>query len=221
MKKIVLALIMFLSFNAFAQEMDTTLAVTADGETVGLVHQKGMLPVVPEGMRLLTEESSDNVVPAEVSDENAVAVEDPAPFIDPANREYFGATVDSVEYYQNLIDRYTTSGTKMSNSGVGLMIGGGIVGVLGCLMMADADEEDDLDDGIGEFFSGYMLFLAGAGAVTTGVVFKIVGGAKLRRAHRYEGVLHDYEKRNAVSVRVAPFVNPVNKSLGGALAMNF
>lgn len=227
MKKIILALVMVLSFSAFAQEMDTTYAVTADGETVGLIHEKGMVPVVPEGMRLVDEVSFVEPEPAPV--EEYASEEAPAPQAVRVNRPAaYGkraqgplATVDSVEYYQDLVDRYTYSGMKKRSVGKWLMISGGIAAIVGGIMVFDSLSDDNLSGDGEEFLLGYMSAIAGSGAFVTGVIIKSVGNSKLRTAHKYEEKLRRYEDSHAVSLKVAPVVNPVNKSLGGALALNF
>lgn len=248
MKKLIFALGVLFSVNAFAQEMDTTYAVTDDGETVGLVHKRGEIPVVPEGMKLVDEasvaETAEQPV-AESVEQPAVepVVEDvyeddfagdfaeaPAPQAVRVNRDDYSknprfknlyAQVDSIAYYQDLVDRYTQSGNKMKLAGTSLLVGGVFAGAVGILMMYASDNQDDIDEGIGMFLSGYVFTIAGVGAATTGIVLKAVGGSKTRKARRYNEKLMDYKERNEVSLKVAPVVNPVKKSLGGALALNF
>lgn len=238
MKKIILTLVLFFSMGAFAQEMDTTYAITEDGETVGLVHEKGMLPVVPEGMRLVDEVSAEEAVAEETvaedvsADESAaeevapveerISVEAPAPKAVRTGRPRTPKTaVDSIEYYQDLVDRYTHSGLRTRKVGTGLMVGGCIATLVGTLMVIEGDENDDVYSGIGEVLTGSFLVVAGASVFTTGIVFKTIGGSKLRKAQRYEEKLESYRDRHTFALNVAPMINPVNGTFGGSMALSF
>ncbi len=228
-------MIMLLAVASVASEMDTLFAITTDGETVGLVYRKGEIPVIPEGMRLVDEVSAVEVVEQPVAE----AVEQPA--AEPAfvndyasapvpqavrvNRNVYSgnghsrnllAQIDSVEYYQNLVDRYNRSGETKKRLGNRLMIGGGVAAVLGSLMMLDSYNEDN-----DEFLLGYLSMFFGTGAFVTGVFVKRAGVSRLHRAKDYEEKLLSYQNRNAYAVKVAPVVNPISRSVGGALALNF
>jgi hypothetical protein len=51
---------------------------------------------------------------------------------------------------------------------------------------------------------------------------KIVGGAKLRRAERYDEALKRYlARRQALNLRVDPVFNPVTGALGSRFALDF
>ena len=98
-------MLFFLSFlfvaNAFAQEMDTTYAVTADGETVGLIHEKGMVPVVPEGMRLV--------------DEVSFVEPEPAPVVVIENIEYVVPEMSHLYFETNKYDINEERATRLDN----------------------------------------------------------------------------------------------------------
>ena len=46
MRSIFIAL--FLTLTVFAQEMDTTFFVNEQGQTIGIIHEKGTVPVIPQ-----------------------------------------------------------------------------------------------------------------------------------------------------------------------------
>ncbi|MBR4783634.1 MAG: hypothetical protein IK012_00040 [Fibrobacter sp.] len=216
MKHIIFFLAIFGALLANAQEMDTTFVVNEQGQTVGIVHEKGTVPVMPG-----QQQQQPNYVQAQpVQQANPV----------------FG--YDSTAYYQSLIDRYTQSGRGMRRAGNGMMIGGGIATGVGIAMMVagfasavDNCVEDSYYDDYCEadggdaamVLVGYLATFAGAAVFTTGAVVKIVGGTKLRRAERYEDKLNSYKMRQQYSLqmRVVPVVDPINNVFGGQLAFNF
>lgn len=140
---------------------------------------------------------------------------------------------DSTVYYQSIIDNYITSGNKLRKAGNGMMIGGGIgtgVGLfmflIGMSQIETCDDYDDNgcdDDGAVMLVAGYLGMLVGIPVFATGLTLKIFGGAKLRKADRYNGILARYQMRRQYSLklRAAPQFNPVNNSLGGKLALDF
>lgn len=218
MKHIIFFLAIFGALLANAQEMDTTFVVNEQGQTLGIVHEKGSVPVMP-GQQQQPQPNYVQAQPMQAS---------------PA----FG--YDSTAYYQSMIDRYTQSGRGMRRAGNGMMIGGGIATGVGAAMMvagfASAVENcNDYDSYYGEYncdadgedaallVAGYLAMFAGVAVFTTGAVVKIVGGTKLRRAERYEDKLNSYKMRQQYSVKMQllPLVDPINNVYGGQLAFNF
>ena len=110
---------------------------------------------------------------------------------------------DSVAYYQNKIEIYTQSGNSKRRAGNAMMIGGGIAAAIGGIMMIGAlDDIDDEDCRYNDYrcnedhegkeniaIAGYCVFLGGAGVFIAGVVVKIVGGSKLRKAERFRNLI--------------------------------
>ena len=211
MKKLILFLVIFGAFLAHAQEMDTTYVVNEQGQTVGIIHEKGTIPVVAKPQQYPVQQQ----YPAQ-----------PNPAF----------AFDSTLYYQSLIDRYSTSGNRFRRVGNGMMIGGGIGAGFGLFLfivgMSQIDYCDDYsynddgcdnDEGVLAALSGYILMIGGVTVFTVGVPLKIVGGAKLRRADRYHDILLKYQMRRQYSLklRAAPMIDPINNSLGGKLALDF
>ena len=211
MRVIVLFMIFFGVLVANAQEMDTTYVVNEQGQTIGLIHEKGTVPVLPPAAE---------PQPAKIQ----VAAPEPVPqdavFSD-----------DSTRYYQSLVDRYTASGESKRRKGGGMMTGGAIGVGAGALLMvlglaqADNDRCGETDcelDGLFTFVAGYGIAIAGGVVFTVGSVIKIVGNSKLRKAERYDNALKRYvERKQTLSLRVAPIFNPVTGALGSRVALEF
>lgn len=204
MRVLALFLLVFGVLACIAQEMDTTYIINEQGQTVGLIHEKGTVPVVYN-----------------------------APVVDMKNPSV--SQSDSVAYYQNLVNRYTQSGLKKRSTGHGMMIGGGVGMAIGLGLMlysagrsssyCDSYEHDcsdrDFDNFMG-FIAGYGLLIGGGVVFAVGTTLKIVGGAKLRRAERYDEALKRYlARRQVLSFRVNPLLNPLTGTLGSRLTLDF
>jgi hypothetical protein len=211
MKNIILFLAFFGVLLANAQEMDTTFVINEQGQTVGIIHEKGTVPVIPQ-----QQYPAQQMQPQQLP-----------PQMNPA------FAFDSTVYYQSIIDNYITSGNKLRKAGNGMMIGGGIGTGVGLFMFLigmsqietcnDYDDNGCDDDGAVMLVAGYLGMLVGIPVFATGLTLKIFGGAKLRKADRYNGILARYQMRRQYSLklRAAPQFNPVNNSLGGKLALDF
>ncbi|WP_173379978.1 hypothetical protein [Fibrobacter succinogenes] len=238
MKQIIFFLAIFGALLANAQEMDTTFFVNEQGQTVGIVHEKGTVPVMPSQQELQSgyaEQPAEQPSYAEQS-EGEPNYQHSQSDVPPEAQPLLANPVfddDSITYYQSLVDKYTRSGRKMRGAGSGLMIGGGILAGVGLAMMVSgfagiveqcADEsvcEDD-EDAVVYVLGAYGLGI-GATAFTTGIALKIVGGTKLRRAQRYEDRLNSYKQRQqyTLKMRVVPVLDPINNVYGGQLAFSF
>lgn len=243
MKKILLALCMVFSVCTFAQEtsfageMDTTYAITDDGETVGLIHRKGEIPIVPEGMRLVDEASVAETAEQPVAEPVEQPVDEPvvdddmdAPVpqavrvgqTDYSKNERFKnlfATTDSVAYYQDMVDRYNRAAQRRRTTSKWLMIGGGIAAAVGTvILLSDMSDDYVSGDGVGFFVLGNVV---GAGALISGVFVSRSAKTRQLKALEYEEKLMSYKNRQVYALGVSPLVNPVNKSLGGAVTLNF
>ena len=199
---------------AHAQELDTTYVIDEQGRTIGLIHEKGTIP---------------RIAPAALA---PAPVATPAPTVQSSAPVVSANGVDSAAYYQDLVNRYTRSGEKKRSTGNGMMIGGSVGVLLGVLLMIDAGESTDRcgnndygcnNDEFLEFFTGYGVAIAGGIVFGVGVGLKIAGGAKLRRAERYQEALNRYNAKRlqALELQVKPVINPYNGSYGGSLALRF
>lgn len=143
---------------------------------------------------------------------------------------------DSVAYYQNLIERYSRSGNSMRRGGNAMMIGGGITFGVGILMMvtaaADASNDcyyndyscqEDRDDAENVAVAGYLIAIGGGAVFTTGLVLKIVGGSKLRKAERFRNSLvqYNYRRQHTLQLQIEPLINARKGSYGSRLSLNF
>ncbi|WP_290960480.1 hypothetical protein [Fibrobacter sp.] len=210
--------------------MDTTFVVNEQGQTVGIIHEKGTIPVMPQqqaaqpAQPVAAQPAQQEQLAAPQAVRQDQQVEEPT---QQANA-FFGP--DSTMYYQTLIDRYTRSGNKLRRAGKGMMIGGGIGAGVGLLLLAsasatDCDRYDNecKDDMEGMSDAGALLLLGGGAVFGTGIVIKIVGGSKLRKANRYTDMLtkHQMRRQYSMKLRFDPLINPIKKSVGGNLAMEF
>ena len=200
MKHIILFLAFFGVLLANAQEMDTTFVVNEQGQTVGIIHEKGTVPVIPQQQATAP-----------------VAQQQPAVMLE----------ADSTAYYESMIDKYTQSGNSTRRAGKGMMLGGGIGAAVGLLMIVGACSDDDEDSNNNcnstLVSTGLLLMFSGATVFGIGTIVKIVGSSKIRRARRYEDRFQKYRMRQQYSMKLRfdPLIDPINKQVGGNLALDF
>lgn len=136
---------------------------------------------------------------------------------------------DSTAYYQNMIETYTESGNSKRRTGKVMMMGGGIAAGIGGLMMLgglmdmECTEDHCDDDGAITYLAGYLILLGGAAVFTTGIVVKIVGGSKLRKAERFRNSLvqYNYRRQHALQLQIEPLINARKGTYGSRLSLNF
>ena len=136
---------------------------------------------------------------------------------------------DSVAYYQNMIEIYTQSGNSKRRTGKVMMMGGGIAAGIGGLMMLgglanmECSEDHCDDDGAISYIAGYLILLGGAAVFTTGIVVKIVGGSKLRKAERFRNSLvqYNYRRQHTLQLQIEPLINARKGAYGSRLSLNF
>lgn len=212
MKNILCIFLFLFAVSAFAQEMDTTYMVRATGDTIGLIHKRGELPIVPPELQ----QEQLQVVP------QAGSVQQDIP-------QY---SMDSLAYYQALADKYITSGNKMRSTGKGLMLGGGLGAGLGLMLMlvgaSDTEtdyygDEEMTSSGEMTFFLGYILLISMPEMFVAGIVVKSIGNHRIRRGRIYNEKTRYFQNvGNAfATLRVQPVINPITGSVGGNLAFNF
>lgn len=200
MKHIILFLAFFGVLLANAQEMDTTFVVNEQGQTVGIIHEKGTVPVIPQQQATAP-----------------VAQQQPAVMLE----------ADSTAYYESMIDKYTQSGNSTRRAGKGMMLGGGIGAAVGLLMLVGAcsDDDEDSNNNCNSTLAstGLLLMFSGATVFGIGTIVKIVGSSKIRRARRYEDRFQKYRMRQQYSMKLRfdPLIDPINKQVGGNLALDF
>ena len=216
MKHILLILAFFGAVLVHAQEMDTTFIINEQGQTVGIIHEKGTVPVLPR------------TTPAMVP----VAAPAPQPIPQPAPQYATNPyAFDSTAFYLSQIETYTRIGESKRRLGSGLMIGGGIGFAVGVALLVagmasmncNEDTCEDEDDGVLMYLTGLAAASAGEIIFVVGVVNKFVGSSKLRRANLYRQSLETYNirKQYSLKVGVSPIINPYNRAVGSKLALNF
>ena len=214
MKPILLILAIFGAVLLHAQEMDTTFIINEQGQTIGIIHEKGTVPVLPR------------TTPA------MVPVASPAPQPTPQPASQYATSpydFDSTAFYLNQIETYTRLGESKRRIGNGMMIGGGIGFAAGVVLLfsgmasMQCNEDSCEDDGVAMYLTGLLAASAGEVIFVIGVVNKFVGSSKLRRANLYRQSLDLYNirKQRSLKIGVSPIINPYNGAFGSKLALNF
>ncbi|MBO7061984.1 hypothetical protein [Fibrobacter sp.] len=214
MKPILLILAIFGAVLLHAQEMDTTFIINEQGQTIGIIHEKGTVPVLPR------------TTPA------MVPVASPAPQPTPQPASQYATSpydFDSTAFYLNQIETYTRLGESKRRIGNGMMIGGGIGFAAGVVLLfsgmasMQCNEDSCEDDGVAMYLTGLLAASASEVIFVIGVVNKFVGSSKLRRANLYRQSLDLYNirKQRSLKIGVSPIINPYNGAFGSKLALNF
>lgn len=196
-------LVLFISVGAFAQEMDTTYAMDQNGEIYALVYDKGNEPIIPEGLYLIDVRfgNEDKIV---------------SPEIIPEAKE-----VDSLTYYQDLVDQNSEKALRYNKTGNILLASSGIALVLSSIMIIDAGSAPGAP-GILELIGGLCIGSTILPLGVTGLVFKIMGNSNGFEASTYQDKLDSYKQKNSVvKLDIVPVVNPVNRTIGGNFALVF
>lgn len=215
MKSLVLFLALFGVLLVHAQEMDTTYVINEQGQTIGIIHAKGTVPV----MMPQQQAPAQPMMQAQpLQAQPMMAQPQPQPWPPRPANPAFG--MDSTAYYQSLISQYTESGNNLRSTGKAMMLAGGIATPV-CFVLMLVGFGDN-DDALG--LIGYMGTLAGIAVFSTGITIKIIGGAKLRKANRYNDRLIRHQMRRqyySMNLHVNPVIDPINSNVGGALALEF
>ncbi|MCQ2125296.1 MAG: hypothetical protein MJZ25_14045 [Fibrobacter sp.] len=209
MKRLVLIFCLLFSVCAFAQEMDTTFVVTADGDTVGLVHKKGEYPVVPDKfLGRMKQGVAPELTPVQKSAQKAVEAESRL------NETY----VDSIKYYQALVDQYNSEGRIRLYLGWCGIFAGLAVMAVGNDISSSGESRTGKPS---EMWANFAL-CGGLGISIAGFVVRSMGARRLEKAEEYTRTRDMYKRYGSrISVSVAPVVNPISKALGGNLALSF
>ena len=222
MKRLILFIAIFGALLANAQEMDTTIFVNAQGQTIGIVHEKGTLPVIPQQQQTNELQSQNQTMQQQMlaaSEQQANLAFD----------------YDSTSFYEDLIQQNTESGNKIRRVGKGMMLGGGIGAGLGLAFIylgataidceTDKYGNETCQPNSGEILipAGVIAMIGGAMVFGAGTIVKLVGGIKIRKARHYEIKFQKYQRKQQYSVklRLDPLIDPINKMAGVNLAMEF
>ncbi|WP_173383342.1 hypothetical protein [Fibrobacter succinogenes] len=222
MKRLILFIAIFGALLANAQEMDTTIFVNAQGQTIGIVHEKGTLPVISQQQQTNELQSQNQTMQQQMlaaSEQQANLAFD----------------YDSTSFYEDLIQQNTESGNKIRRVGKGMMLGGGIGAGLGLAFIylgataidceTDKYGNETCQPNSGEILipAGVIAMIGGAMVFGAGTIVKLVGGIKIRKARHYEIKFQKYQRKQQYSVklRLDPLIDPINKMAGVNLAMEF
>lgn len=137
--------------------------------------------------------------------------------------------VDSLQVYNDLVEKFERRGNKIRRPGNPLIIAGSIALGVGLVMeIAGAvdmtcDEAGYCDgDGFALYTVGYLTAVAGGLSLATGITLKIVGGTQLKRARMYRKKAEDYAARkDAAFLHVVPTIDPINGRVGTLALLDF
>lgn len=180
MKKLFLILCLLLT-SVFAQEMDTTFVMDSRGELIPLVHEKGQLSS-------FSQVQSSTIEDDKAVDADALVIADKM-------------TVDSITYYQGLVDKYKASGNHRVNSSLWMTPLGALGLVAGGWMVKNVDV------GVGDRSFGWLLitggFLVGGSALLIGGVSNgKTGTERQAMSEEYAERLRMFKERRRLTLPV-------------------
>lgn len=139
--------------------------------------------------------------------------------------------VDSVPVYQYFIQKYKQEGNSKRKAGIIILIfGGGVGGVIAAIGFDIASRGDGSgieyggikkNTGKGLGFAGCVI---GATAISISIPFFVIGKSKSNKAKRYQEKLNLYKMTHLdsqLTLRAAPFVDPLHKAGGFQIALDF
>lgn len=127
--------------------------------------------------------------------------------------------IDSVAYYEEQITKLMFSGVLNATVGA-FLLPTGVAGAVALTVLLSGHNDAGYAIGVGVF----VLPAYGLSALVAGLgYYWLKGGMQsFDKARAYEESLDAYvKKQSSVALQFVPVVDPVNKSLGGVLAMNF
>ncbi|MCQ2123887.1 MAG: hypothetical protein MJZ25_06840 [Fibrobacter sp.] len=138
--------------------------------------------------------------------------------------------VDSLQVYNDLVEKFERRGNKIRRPGNPLIIAGSIALGVGLVMeiagatdmYCDSYGENCVGDGTTLYALGYLTAVAGGLSLATGITLKIVGGTQLKRARMYRKKAEDYAARkDAAFLHVVPTIDPINGRFGTLALLDF
>ena len=201
MKNLLFWLMIILSVCVYAQELDTTYFVNEDGKTIGLVHEKGEVPLYNVQQTAKTKSLKGKQ--------------------DSHNKSNVTVEYDSSSYYQNVINHNLSLGNRNQFTGTLLAVLG-IAGVVtGTALIVHYNVSDDESDG--ELFAGEITAGIGAPIFLAGIIFRARGMSRLKRAEQYENMFNSYKnrKRMTLDLSMVPKIDVAHQVFGGNLVMSF
>ena len=202
MRSIIIAL--FLALAAFAQEMDTTFVVNEQGQTVGIIHEKGTVPVIPKAAPAYAYSAQQDSLDA-----------------------YY---LKKTERSTHIGRRYKGMSTAFFIAGgIGLAVN---IPIFVYSAHRDyeytkeqkrknPDYEPPTDADPVPIFS-FIGAGVGVGFLVAGTIFYFTGSKKLRNAEFFKKKISTYQNNGeSVSLEILPTFNPIHQAFGGNLLLEF
>ena len=202
MRSIIIAL--FLALAAFAQEMDTTFVVNEQGQTIGIIHEKGTIPALPKAAPAYAYSAQQDSLDA-----------------------YY---LKKAERSTHIGRRYKGMSTAFFIAGgIGLAVN---IPIFVYSAHRDyeytkeqkrknPDYEPPTDADPVPFFS-FIGAGVGVGFLVAGTIFYFTGSKKLRNAEFFKKKISTYQNNGeSVSLEILPTFNPIHQAFGGNLLLEF
>lgn len=133
--------------------------------------------------------------------------------------------IDSVMYYNELVDRYESKAKREKIAYTALFSLGGAFFIGGTSLIVydvafrDYDKVDESSFPVG--IMGYTLIVGSVAFIIGGVFLKIMGNLHEKRIPMYQEKSSDYAKRHSAYLTIAPIVDPVRGRLGSLTMLNW
>ena len=203
MRSIIIAL--FLALAAFAQEMDTTFVVNEQGQTIGIIHEKGTIPALPKAAPAYAYSAQQDSLDA-----------------------YY---LKKAERSIQLGGRYKSMSTNFFiGGGIGLAVTLPTL-IYSSYSYREYEEAQKRKDSTnyepptdGDFL-GFLSFVGvgvSIGCLVAGTIFYFTGSKKLRNAEFFKKKISTYQNNGeSVSLEILPTFNPIHQAFGGNLLLEF
>ena len=183
----------FLALAAFAQEMDTTYIKNEQGQTIGIIHEKGTVPALPKA------------TPAYAYSTQQDSIE--ARYIKKAERSIRSGA------------RFKSASTKLFiGGGIGLAVS--VPTFIYLISIPEKTQEPADDISMAAFsFVGVGVSIV---ALIGGAIWKYSSVRRFRDAEHFKKELELYrQQKSSVSLEILPMFNPINQAFGGNLLLDF
>ncbi|MBO7105607.1 MAG: hypothetical protein J6W22_09060 [Fibrobacter sp.] len=202
MRSIIIAL--FLTLVAFAQEMDTTYIKNEQGQTVGIIHKKGTVPVIPKAAPAYAYSAQQDSIEARYTKKAERSTQSGARFKSVSTRLFIGGGIGLAVTLPTLIySSYSYREYEEEQK------------------RKNPDYEPPTD---GDFL-GFLSFVGvgvSIGVLIAGAICKYSSVRRFRDAEHFKKELELYrQQKPSISLEILPMFNPINQAFGGNLLLDF
>ena len=197
MRSIIIAL--FLTLVAFAQEMDTTYIKNEQGQTVGIIHEKGTVPVIPKAAPAYAYSAQQDSIEARYTKKAERSTQSGARFKSVSTRLFIGGGI-----------------------GLAVSVPAFIYSISIPVKSTDSTENMEPADDISMAVLSFAGVGVSIGVLIAGAICKYSSVRRFRDAEHFKKELELYrQQKPSVSLEILPVFNPINQALGGNLLLDF